>query len=437
MTSGGCTFASTTQTVTLNPAQVITIAPTNICTNPITLTATAAGATTFAWTDPNGPVGTNSNVLSVTAPTGVARTYSVTASGPTTCPNTEDITITFSPFTASFTEVNTCSPVVTLNASPTGSNYSYTWNVGGVATPGSQNLNIPQANNGVAVGLLVTDRNTLCTSTVAPRNIPVLGTLTIVANFPNPLPCENQQFTITTTVNQPIGGATFTWSRNGTPISGQSGNQLVDNRGGTYQVDVTIAGCPGTSTVVITPAPSDPGQLLDEAVICPELANPDPTTRQVVLDAGPGFVTYDWSTGETTQTITVQQAGLFTVDLVNIFGCPSSDKTQVEVECDPKIVAPSAFRPASDVEGGSGLANREFGVLTYFIDDADFQVFIFNRWGEMVYQSNERAFRWNGGYNNMGPLLPAGTYSYVVRYKSSYRPEDGVKEKRGGVVLVR
>jgi gliding motility-associated-like protein len=75
--------------------------------------------------------------------------------------------------------------------------------------------------------------------------------------------------------------------------------------------------------------------------------------------------------------------------------------------------------------------------LSYFIDDDGFQVFIFNRWGEMIFQSNDRQFRWNGAYNNIGPLLPAGTYSYVVRYKSEYRPEDGIKEKRGGVVLVR
>ena len=54
----------------------------------------------------------------------------------------------------------------------------------------------------------------------------------------------------------------------------------------------------------------------------------------------------------------------------------------------------------------------------------------------MIFQSPERDFKWNGGYNNnLGQLAPAGTYSYVVRYKSSYRPEEGIQEKRGGVVL--
>ena len=84
------------------------------------------------------------------------------------------------------------------------------------------------------------------------------------------------------------------------------------------------------------------------------------------------------------------------------------------------------------------MVNQAFKLFTFFIDDEDFQVFIFNRWGEMIYETDQRDFRWNGGYNNdFGKMLPAGTYSYVVRYKSSYRPEEGIKEKRGGVVLLR
>jgi gliding motility-associated-like protein len=108
------------------------------------------------------------------------------------------------------------------------------------------------------------------------------------------------------------------------------------------------------------------------------------------------------------------------------------------VECNPVIVGPNAFRPTSALEQGGEFVNQAFKLFTFFIDDTDFQVFIFNRWGEMIYTSNQREFRWNGGYNNnIGQMAPAGTYSYVVRYKSSYRPEKGIQETRGGVVLLR
>jgi gliding motility-associated-like protein len=87
---------------------------------------------------------------------------------------------------------------------------------------------------------------------------------------------------------------------------------------------------------------------------------------------------------------------------------------------------------------GGDYVNQAFMLFTFFIDDQNFQVFIFNRWGEMIYQSDQRDFKWNGGYNNnAGQQAPPGTYTYLVRYQSSYRPEKGVQEKRGGVVLLR
>ena len=84
-------------------------------------------------------------------------------------------------------------------------------------------------------------------------------------------------------------------------------------------------------------------------------------------------------------------------------------KQNVLVECDPVIVGPNAFRPTSDVVGlGGDMVNQAFHLYTFFIDDEDFEVFIFNRWGEMIFQSGERDFRWNGGYkNNLAQLSPA------------------------------
>ena len=72
-----------------------------------------------------------------------------------------------------------------------------------------------------------------------------------------------------------------------------------------------------------------------------------------------------------------------------------------------------------------------------FYDD-DFEIFLYNRWGELVYQSNDKNFRWNGGYNNdASSPMPSGTYVYVIKFVSEYQPERGIQEKRGGVVLLR
>jgi hypothetical protein len=53
---------------------------------------------------------------------------------------------------------------------------------------------------------------------------------------------------------------------------------------------------------------------------------PDTVANQgYVLDAGPGFVNYYWSTGETTQSITVNGSGAYSVTVVTSAGCVASD----------------------------------------------------------------------------------------------------------------
>jgi gliding motility-associated-like protein len=173
------------------------------------------------------------------------------------------------------------------------------------------------------------------------------------------------------------------------------------------------------------------------------------------LDAGTGisnnplttYTAYQWYTidqtgehdivGATGQTLLVTTVGSYGVRLTSQF-CEITDETDIGLECEPVIAAPNAFRPTSSLKVGGEFVNKQFKLFTFFIEDTDFQIYIYNRWGEMVFQSPERDFAWNGGYrNDAGDMLPAGTYTYVVRYRSTYRPEYGVREKRGGVVLVR
>ena len=53
--------------------------------------------------------------------------------------------------------------------------------------------------------------------------------------------------------------------------------------------------------------------------------------NSVGIDPGSGYAKYDWSTGDTTQTLTVQQTGYYSVDVVDTLGCPSSDFVYVSI----------------------------------------------------------------------------------------------------------
>ena len=75
------------------------------------------------------------------------------------------------------------------------------------------------------------------------------------------------------------------------------------------------------------------------------------------------------------------------------------------------IHMPTAFTPNND-----GL-NDTFGVVGQGIDD--FQLVIFDRWGNEVFASNTADARWDGHWN--GQPLPQGAYSYKATATNRYQ----------------
>jgi len=441
VTALGCTASSVPITIMQAATLPITFDVTDICNQNVTVVS--PGATSFDWSisqagSTNPPTG--NATVNVNPGTWLLRVKVDDGPG-ASCPTIDSLNVTIEgPFAPDFTQTDACADQVTVNATPGTGSYLYRWFRNGsldLSLAGSQ-ITATTANDGQPYFVRVVSTVTGCSEDSPTKAVQVDGLLDVTLSATNA--CEGSPFTITAV---PSRASTFQWALDGSTISGQTAATLQDEREGTYTVTATASTCSTMADLQILLAPGTPGLLNDEALICPDPANPDPNTREIVLSPG-DFVSYDWLKdgvilGITTPTLVADEAGIFSVNLTNSFGCNSTDKTNVAIQCNPVIVGPNAFRPTSAVVGGGGdPVNQTFKLFTFFIDDSDFQVFIFNRWGEMIYQSSQRDFRWNGGYNNnAGQLLPAGTYSYVVRYKSSYRPEKGVQEKRGGVVLLR
>lgn len=115
-------------------------------------------------------------------------------------------------------------------------------------------------------------------------------------------------------------------------------------------------------------------------------------------------------------------------------GCAQVDSVLIQPfipgpgDCLPAILAPNAFSP----NGNS--ANEEFFIIPNpYI--GDFEIYIYTRWGELVYFSEDISFRWDGTYNNK--VLPVGTYAYVIRFTSIEDPNLGEQVQYGSVTLVR
>ncbi len=438
--ASGCIAADPTPLI-VNPNPTLTITPDDLC-NPKSLTVgvSVGGTYNYQWQfSPDVLIGPPSNFGSNSPTANVASqgTYKVIVSTPS-CSFSDSYILKFNTVAPTISQSDPCSDQVILTAAPSG-NYLYSWQKGGVAQPSLVGRQIALAvGEGGAYNVSLRDTDTGCTYSSTPAfNATVVGTIT--ASLSSTPPCKDEKaFTLTTT-STPSTGVNYAWTLNGSTITGATSAIINPSNEGKYQVTVSSAvapECKSQPSITIVRNPIPEGNLPPAAIICADPDNKDPATAKVELNPGT-FLQYQWYknevllSAETKQKLNVTSPGLYRVDLTNSYNCTSSDKTEVRNECIPKLVAPSAFRP-----GSKEATNQNFFVYSFFITD-QFEVSIFNRWGELIYESKDKNFKWNGTYNNQGQPLPPGTYAYSIKYISSFRPDKGVQEQRGGVVLIR
>jgi gliding motility-associated-like protein len=125
--------------------------------------------------------------------------------------------------------------------------------------------------------------------------------------------------------------------------------------------------------------------------------------------AYPGAVSYQWNTGETSCCIIPQKTGQYSVSVNN--GCTVlNDDIDIEsVACEDCIYMPTAFTPNADGK------NDKLGAISK-CPLYSFSLKIFNRFGEMVYESKDISAKWNGTYKNQRADL--GVYFYYIEYTS-------------------
>jgi gliding motility-associated-like protein len=95
----------------------------------------------------------------------------------------------------------------------------------------------------------------------------------------------------------------------------------------------------------------------------------------------------------------------------------------------PSIVyAPNAFRPNSNI-----TENKTFMPVGAGVDPARFNLKIFNRWGEMVFETSSLYTPWDGTLKN-GKEAPQGNYVWISKYTDIQGIE---RNEKGQVLLLR
>ena len=197
-------------------------------------------------------------------------------------------------------------------------------------------------------------------------------------------------------------------------------NNLQQHHAGAYSLrikDTLDCFADATSNILIHPAP------------VPSFTGQDTikTDHPIELDGGNNYFGYQWSTGETSQYISADHSGWYSVVLESLEGCYGEDSVYVLFlePIENLLFLPNAFTP-----NGDGL-NDNF-IVIYPPDNLDsFKMYIYNRWGQLVFESKDITAGWDGMYK--GVQAPAGVYAYKIEYSIGiYKFEE-----TGTLMLVR
>jgi len=127
--------------------------------------------------------------------------------------------------------------------------------------------------------------------------------------------------TTSVTLDAGNSGSTYLWS------NGLTSRTIQPTSSGTYSVTVTTAqNCSSTFDAVVALVPTVSVSLGADTTLC--------TGNSVILDAGNPGLSYAWSNGATTRTITVDQAGLYSVTVSN-GSCNATDAITIAVQAAP------------------------------------------------------------------------------------------------------
>ena len=173
------------------------------------------------------------------------------------------------------------------------------------------------------------------------QTISIPGADTVFVELIDANGCIGSDTSIVTSISHTIDLGVDTTACDGTIISLNAGvgtsfnwsttdsTQLIDvSTGGTYSVVSTgTNGCSAYDTIVVNFLASPIVQLLGDTTLC------DGTT--LVLDAMNIGDSTVWNTGDTTQTISVNNAGTYSVIVVSANGCSSSDDIVVSTSLTP------------------------------------------------------------------------------------------------------
>lgn len=196
-------------------------------------------------------------------------------------------------------------------------------------------------------------------------------------------------------------------------------NTIIKDSGTYYVIYKTVAGCDSLTYTKVK---------LDKSLAALTLGEDTCLTGQsrITLRATPGYTSYSWmgASPAVYDTFRVSSAGVYRVRVTNSCGS-KTDSLEVFDRCDFPVYLPTAFTPNRD------FLNDDFGVPLQNKNRL-VSLRIYNRWGEIVFETNSVHKRWDGTFKNQ--VLKTDIFVYYLEMRGL---SGNLITQKGKLMLIR
>ncbi len=410
--------------VTVNLYPVISAGPDQTVCSGTAITLIGSGGTSYTWD--NGVLDGVSFVPAVGTVT-----YTATDNNPTGCSGSDQVTITVNPLpiVSAGNDTLICYGVSLILAGQGA--VSYVWDnsvLNGV-------LFTPPAT--ATYNVIGTDANG-CVNT---DQVVVSVTPTPIVSFVASVSAGCVPVVVTYTNTNPTGN-TYSWNL---------GNGTTSTNPNTVTTTYTDVNCYDVTLVSTTPN-GCVGQTTINSIVCAN-ANPvaafstTPTVLSLIdtyaqfTNESTGAETYVWNFGDASANsleinpghyFPSAEPGSYQITLIaySILGCTDTTTANIEVQDAIIYYVPNSFTPDEDEY------NPIFKpVFTSGFDPFDYKMVIFNRWGEVVFETRDQEYGWDGTYLGSTGLCKEGDYIWQIEFKTTLSDER--RKITGSVTLLK
>lgn len=220
--------------------------------------------------------------------------------------------------------------------------------------------------------------------------------------------CDKSSYTL---VLDPAAGTKILWDDSTTGYS-----RLI-NKAATYSLTAEYNGCVHKTAMRVGIRPLPVFSLgKDTTTMCNGFDLP--------LHVSYPGATFRWSSGTTDSVFVATRSGTYWAE-ANLNGCTFADTLVMQHKiCGCEIKMPNAFSP-----NGDGINDVYRPTIKCF--PTDYHLSIFNRDGQLVFDSKNYSDLWDGKYR--GVSLPTATYYYILTY---YSEDTKQTEKTNGSITI-